>query len=129
MKRVFIQGTKIGAARPFNDVQVKRYLSPETAETSFIDLHTFMEKLGTASDKFGSLSKERAKYYAFTKEVDVDLTEFLRRSNRRACSAEMTADKKAEIKRLLNRGTFKVMLKEELPYNDTILSGRFVSAY
>ena len=54
------------------------------------------------------------------------LTEILDRTDPRANSAKMTEAKKKEIKNLLDRGTFKVILKEDIPHDGNILPGRFV---
>lgn len=51
-KLVYVQDAKIGAARPFNAVQVKRYLTPETTSVNLA--HSFMMDLGGALSKFGT---------------------------------------------------------------------------
>ena len=58
----------------------------------------------------------------------VHLTEIITRGDPRAYYPEMTAAKKAEIKNPLERGTFKVILKDELPPDGNILPGCFVLA-
>ena len=122
-KLVYIQDAKIGAVRPFNVVQVKRYLSADYCEEIPVNLaHSFMMELGEALEKFGTASAE------LETPCDVLLTEIITPGDPRSYSPEMTAAKKAEIKSLLDRGTFKVILQEELPPDGHILPGRFVLA-
>ena len=122
-KLVYVQDAKIGAARPFNVVQVKRYLSDDSCEEIPVNLaHSFMMELGEALNKFGTTSAEPET------PCEVLLTETITPRDPRSYSPEMTAAKKAEIKSLLDRGTFKVILQEELPPDGNILPGRFVVA-
>eukprot|EP00171_Calliarthron_tuberculosum_P023641 IDg23641t1 len=58
----------------------------------------------------------------------VFLTEIIDQKDPRAKSWEMTAAKKSEIAGLLSRGTFKVILREEVPPDANVLPGRFVLA-
>ena len=79
-----------------------------------------MMELGGTLRRFGTTSVEAET------TTDVLLTEIITRGDPRAYSPEMIAAKKAAIKNLLERGTFKVILKEELPPDGNILPGRFV---
>ena len=119
-KLVYVQDAKIGAARRFKAVQVKRYLTSETTSVNLA--HFFMMDLGGALGRFGTTSVEAQT------TTGVHLTEIITRGDPRAYSPEMNAAKKAEIKNLLERGTFKVILKEELPPDGNVLPGRFVLA-
>ena len=77
-------------------------------------------ELGGALSRLGTTSVEAET------TTGVHLTEITTRGDPRAYSPQMTATKKAEIKNLLERGTFKVILKEEIPPDGNILPGRFV---
>ena len=105
-KLVYIQDAKIGTARPFNVIQVKRYFSADSCEEIPVNLaHYFVMELGEALNKFGTTSAEHET------PCDVLLTEIITLGDPRSYSSEMTAAKKAEIKSLLDRGTFKVILR------------------
>lgn len=79
-------------------------------------------ELGEALNKFGNTSAE------FDSPCDVLRTEIVTQGDPRAQSWEMTAAKKAEIKSLLDRQTFKLILREELLSDGNILPGCFVMA-
>lgn len=53
------------------------------------------------------------------------VTEVLEPTGHRAMSEQMQEAKRAEIRNLLDRGTFKVILKEEVPPEANILPGPF----
>jgi len=110
-KLVFVQDIEIGAARPFNAAQVKPYFTPDTLA------HSFMMELDEHLRQFGS-----------REEQNVFLTEIIDRKDSRATSPEMTAAKQAEVRDLLRRGTFKVILREDVPSDANVLPGRFVLA-
>eukprot|EP00171_Calliarthron_tuberculosum_P003694 IDg3694t1 len=96
-KIVYVQDVKVGNARPFNVAQVKRYLPPsETAHTFFQDIHRGLQYF--ASEK--------------VKCDDLYLTEILDPSDSRATSSQMSEAKRAEIRGLLERGTFKVIFRK-----------------
>ena len=63
-----------------------------------------------------------------TSEDEIYLTEMISDKDPRASCPEMTAAKKAEIRNLLERGTFKVVIKKDVPPNANVLPGRFVLA-
>ena len=110
-KLVYVKDVKIGAARPFNVSQVKRYLTPDMVA------HCFMSDLGDNLRKFGTSANDDSEVY---------LTEILNPNDPRSDSIEMGEAKKAEIRSLLERGTFKVILREDIPRDGNVLSGRFV---
>ena len=58
----------------------------------------------------------------------IKVTEIIDKDDPRASSIEMKSVIKEEVRDLLQRGTFKVMLKEELPDGANALTARFVSA-
>ena len=110
-KQVFIQDSRVGQSRPFNIAQVKRYHQPEQlAETFMADLRNSLQ------------------YFQSPEDDDVYLTEIIPNRDERATSVEMREAKLQEIKNLLNRGTFKVILREEIPKDVNVLPGRFVLA-
>ena len=110
-KLAYVQDVKIGAARPFNVVQVKPYYAADTLA------HSFMLDLGQSLRQFGS-----------PQEQEFFLTEIIENSDPRANSKEMENAKAKEIRNLLSRGTFKVILKEDIPPDGNVLPGRFVLA-
>lgn len=69
-------------------------------------------------------------YFATAEEDDcaVHLTEIISIKDPRARSREMTQAKKDEIRGLLDRGTFSVLLREEIPQDANVLPGRFILA-
>ena len=82
--------------RPFSTAQVKTYLRP-----------------GECTDSFMTSVFERLKIHSSPGLFDdIFLTEVLHPTDPRANTPEMTNAKKAEIKNLLRRGTFKVILKK-----------------
>eukprot|EP00171_Calliarthron_tuberculosum_P022143 IDg22143t1 len=93
-KLVYIQDKPVGAPRPFNITQVRKYQPPdELALMHFADLHRGLQY-------FSSTDNEE--------DLPVYLTEIISPSDPRASSKEMTDAKRKEIKGLLERGTFKV---------------------
>ena len=110
-KLVFVQDVKIGAARPYNIVQVKRYFTPEAVA------HSFLMELKRNLRRHGS------------REVDdMLLTEVISEKDPRAEHAEMYEARRAEIRNLMERGTFKVIPRESVPPGANVLPGRFVLA-
>eukprot|EP00737_Agarophyton_chilense_P000247 gb/GEZJ01000282.1/.p1 GENE.gb/GEZJ01000282.1/~~gb/GEZJ01000282.1/.p1 ORF type:complete len:768 (+),score=79.54 gb/GEZJ01000282.1/:1785-4088(+) len=109
-KIVYIQDVKIGNAKPFNVAQVKPYLAPEMVA------HSFMQKMHNTFVSYGNPS-----------DCNVYMTEILNEKDPRAHSQKMSEAKKSEI-RNLQRGTFKDILREEIPEDANILPGRFVLA-
>ena len=107
-KLVFVQDSTVGAVRPFGQTQVKPYLTADEASTSFFQ--DLREALTSAYSQ-----------HTF-------LTEVISPTDPRAYSPQMTAAKRKEIMSLMRRGTFKVILKEEIPPDGNVLPGRFVLA-
>ena len=108
-RRIALQDTRDGLQRPYNIAQVKPYLSEVEVSNAF--LVDIQKGLGS---------------YSTHEPNDVHLTEVLKPNYPRASSFRMTKAKGAEIMGLLDRRTFKVVLREEIPPNGHVLPGRFV---
>ena len=96
--QVFVQDIRIGQARQFNIVQVKRYHQPEKLSTTFM-----------------SDVRECGRYFGSPEDEEVYLTEIISKGDNSANLKEMTIAKRQEIKNLLERGTFKDIPKEDIP--------------
>lgn len=96
-KLVYVQDVKVGNASPFNVAQVKRYIDAGD------DSHSFMLDIARGLNYFSIVEEEHS--YVF-------LTEVFNPSDVLAISPEMTQAKRDEIRGLLERGTFKVILRE-----------------
>ena len=110
-KLVFVQDANIGAARPFNIAQVKQYHLPETLA------HSFMVELNQNVRTFNSQMVN-----------DVYATEVLDNDDPRTKTPEMSEARRTEIKNLLNRGTFKIVSRKDIPPDANVLPDRFVVA-
>jgi len=111
-KLVYIQDVEVGNARPFNVSQVKKYQEPADIA------HSFTMGLRDKFDNFATPPEDESVY----------MTEIIDVNDPRSCSKKMDDAKRSEIRNLLQRGTFKVILREELPPDGNILPGRFVLA-
>ncbi len=110
---MYVRAVKDGNARPFNVDQVKPYYPPEDTAHAFVEsLRERFCEYGNPHDYLGS----------------VCLTEIINGKDPRSQSPEMTAAKRAEIAGLLACGTFKVILRKEIPPAGNVLPGRFVLA-
>lgn len=69
------------------------------------------------------------RYLESPQSNDVYLTAIIPNRDERAFSMDMTEAKRQEINNLLQRGTFKVLLLEEIPKDAIVLPGRFVLAF
>eukprot|EP00171_Calliarthron_tuberculosum_P023324 IDg23324t1 len=113
-KLVFVRETQIGNARPFNITQVKLYHPPdELANTFLSDIHKGLQR-------FSSEDKDE--------ELHPYITEVINNYDPRASCKEMSEAKRKEIRGLLERGTFKVILKEDVPADANVLPGRLILA-
>ena len=110
-KLVFVQEVRIRAARLFDVAQGKHYYTPETLANSF----------------FADLNKGLSCFSASNNEA-VYLTEIVDRADPRGNSQKMNAARRKEIKTLLERRRFKVMLREDVPPGGNILPGTIVLA-
>ena len=109
---VHVRDVQVGPAKPFGFAQVKNYLSAEsTTESLFAELQDILSAFRSTDD-----------------ESDIHLTEILQSDDPRTRSAEMSEAKRREIKGLLDRGTFKIILREDIPTDGNVLPGRFVLA-
>ena len=110
-KQVIVRDCAYGPPRPFSLWQVKPYLRADSIATAFMeDIHAALSSFSSPAD------------------FDVHITEVLHPTDPRCHSVEMSAAKKIEIKGLLDRGAFRIMLKEDLPKDANVLPGRFVLA-
>lgn len=106
-----MQDFRVGAVRPFNVAQVRLYCTPETLA------HSFFADLGQGVNHFVSPDKD-----------EVFLAEILDRDDTGAHSKQMEEAKCTEIKKLHERVTFKVILREEVPPDVNVLPGRLFLA-
>lgn len=60
--------------------------------------------------------------------VDTYQTKVIAAADPRALSSKMQDAKKTEIRNLLKRETFKIILKEDMPRDNNELPGRFILA-
>lgn len=67
-------------------------------------------------------------YFESPRDDDVYLTDVISNRDERGTSKEMTEAKRREIQNLLDRGTFKVNLREEIPKDGNVLPVIFVLA-
>ena len=95
----------------YNTAQVKHFKEPVATATEFIDT-------------LSSTLREYCSDITF----HVDKTEVIDKNDPRAHSTEMREAKRAEVQELLKRGTFKVILRSELPNDANVLSARYVLA-
>lgn len=102
-----MQDAKAGNARP----QVKRYSYPGNI------LHSFLLEIALRLNNSSTDDKDHP---------DLFLTEVLIPSDSRTRSLEIDRDKRDDIIRQLERGTFNVILLEEVPKNANILPGIIV---
>lgn len=75
-----------------------------------------------------SFNVSRAAYTSSPRDVPIFVTETVPLSDERANGPKFQAAKKAEMKGLLERGTFDIVLREEVPAGKKILKGKYVLA-
>lgn len=107
-KIIFVRDYVSNPATNFTVAQVKPYLEPEHLA------HTLLTDFATCLSHFKSPCED------FTLVVEV-----LDPNDDCARGPEMTEAKKAEIRALLERGTFKVQLREEVPHDVTFYRNAF----
>ena len=66
--------------------------------------------------------------YRSEDDVNVFMAEVINENDPRSSFPQMTEAKRQEIRGLLERGAFKVILREEIPPDANVLPGRFVLA-
>lgn len=111
-KLVYVQEHKIGNLSPFSVAQVKRYNCPEEIALSFFS------DIGSALRRQASPKDEKM----------ILFTDIIQPNDPRAPGKEVSAPKKKELRGLLQRGTFKVILGKKIPPDANVLPGRFVLA-
>jgi hypothetical protein len=99
---------------PLNVAQVKHYLAGAD------DPPTYMTVLHSARMVVSSILPTSSAYPPFS----VHVTETLVYGDPRSNSGPFTAVKQKKIESLIARGTFRVILREELPTNANLLNGR-----
>jgi hypothetical protein len=97
-----------GAMRPFSCAQLKHYRS---AATSTAESTRFLKQV-----------TENISNHIYS----TNITEIIDKKDPRAHDPRMEAAKRKEIQWLLKRGTFKVILKSEIPDGANVLGGRYV---
>jgi hypothetical protein len=68
----------------------------------------------------------RTAYTVDEANVPVNVTEAVEKKDPRASGREFSVAKQKELLGLLERGTFKVVLRREIPKNAPVMKGRFV---
>lgn len=117
-KLVFVSDQNGGPPKPFGFAQIKPFFSnSESSNAFFVDLLESFQKYRSTEEP--AVSPEDGQIF---------LTEVLDPRDERTSLPEMTEAKKTEIRSLLDRGTFKVILKEDIPPDGNVLPGRFVLA-
>jgi Reverse transcriptase (RNA-dependent DNA polymerase) len=106
-KTVYIQYPD-GTIRPFSCAQLKHYRS---AATSTAEGTRFLKHVTE------NISKN---------SYSTNITEIIDKKDPRTHDPRMEAAKRKEIQGLLKRGTFKVILKSEIPDGANVLGGRYV---
>lgn len=106
---VYVSDSTNSAPRPYSYTQVKRYLQPQAA----VERH--MRDLEAALSPYRT---NPIPYFFLSEKLD--------RNDPRASSPKMSVAKKAEIKNLIDRGTFKTILREDITKDGNVLPGRFV---
>ena len=109
---VLVQKTEEALHERYNVTQVKHLIEPEIVSTQIVD------DVRRTLAVFGN--KDRT--------FDTHLTEIVGKHDPKADSPEMKNAISSEVRDLLRRGTFKVILKEELPDGANALTARFVLA-
>ena len=109
-KLVYIHDIPNAKPRPFNTSQVKHYLSPSTLSSTL----------------FSQLKQSLTNFMSPSDSDDIFMTEIIPTKDSRSQSPEMMKARREEIANLIKRGTFKIILKEDVPTNANILPGRFV---
>eukprot|EP00171_Calliarthron_tuberculosum_P003447 IDg3447t1 len=110
-KLVQIQDAPDSLPRPFNVTQVHKYYEPEElSRMHFTELHQTLQH-------FSSNEVEE--------NLQTFLTEIIDTKDPRSTFVAMIEAKQNEICGLLDRGTFKLILREDVPPDANILPGRF----
>ena len=88
----------------------------------------FLDAEPAASHIMSTVAPAIRKYASEPTPDDCYVTEVIHENDPRSHTPEMEAAKMREVRDLLKRGTFKVILKEELPHNANALPAHFVLA-
>ena len=152
-KVVELQKDSDSAHERFSVTQVKHFLRPEAAATSLMNtLHTSLNKFANPheppsnasspielipssyqQDKIGhklipdTLSSAKI-IDKDVKKPSIHVTEVIDKDYSCATSSDMHEAKMKEVRDLLRRGTFRIILKEDFPHGTNALTARFVPA-
>lgn len=108
-KIIYARENKIGPGRPFDVIQVKKYLSPEVAaQTHVLEVVKGLRRMSHVSD--------------------TRMTEVLDPEDPRAKLAEMKQAVKDEVQGLIKRGTFRVVKKRKVSLNSNVLPCKYILA-
>lgn len=91
-------------------------------------LEVLMDQVSTEFDPHCTWKSCRANYTTSGEDVPIFVTEAVALTDERANGPQFTEPKKAEIRGPLERGTFLIVLREEVPQNSRVLKGRYVLA-
>ena len=120
-KIVVVKKNASSAEERYSTTQVKPFISPQNSAISFIDtIHKTLHSYASAP------SDTSLKRFTGIRSSDILATEIIEPGDPRASSSEMRKAILSEVRDLLKRETFKVVLKEELPDGANTLTARFV---
>ena len=105
--------------KTMNMQQVKPYVRESSEPTDMISPD---ELLTTMLEPFKSENRPKPSIF------DVELTEVIKTGDPRSKDERFRAAKKKELKGLIEKGTWKLVCKSEVPKNANILGGRFALA-
>lgn len=115
-KIVFVKDVRTGPSRPFNIAQVRKYLQPEIiAHTHVLEIAHSLRRLSHEATTEAPVS-------------DVMLTEVLDPDDPRSRSMEMSKAIKKEVNGLMERGTFRILKRMNIPKDANVIPCKFVLA-
>ena len=114
---VIVRKDKESLIKSYNMVRVKTFLAPTESSTVFMDI-LYSVFVGYASNPTCMRSSANV--------FQMHVTEIIEKDDLRAKSHEMQDAIRNEVRDLTRRGTFKVILKEELADGANSLKARFV---
>ena len=105
--------------KTMNMQQVKRFVRESSQPTDMLSRDEF---LTTMLEPFKSVNRPKPSCF------DVDLTQVIQPGDPRSNDERFRAARKKELKGFIEKGTWKLVCKSEVPRNTNILGGRFVLA-
>lgn len=113
-KHVFIKDAQNEPPRPYSKTAVKRYYEPSVESDRYMEeMHNTM--MNIADERLGNVHR-------------VHVTEVLSEKDPRASDSKMNEAKRKEIRGLIERGSFRVILREDIPEGANRLRARYVLA-